>query len=420
MEKKEGCSWQPVLDYAVAGRAVDALRSIAAELKADQDPSVAGGKAGQALFYSYLSHLFSKEENQQRAFNLLNEAIDDLVETPMAPSLYGGFSGIAWTVEHLQGRLLEPDDEDSNEAIDEELIDYLGHSPWKEDYDLISGLVGLGVYALERLPRQSAVECLARIVDRLNELAGERPEGITWFTRPELIPAHQLKHFPDGYYNVGLAHGVPGIIALLGGICAAGIAVQKARPLLDGAVNWLLAQRLPETAGSSFSAFTFPGIKSEGSRMAWCYGDPGVVSALFVAARSANNSDWEREAIEIALRAADKPADRCGVKDAGICHGAAGLAHIYNRFYQATGDERFKEAALLWFEQTLDMRRPGEGIGGFLTWTSDSLESGFRWEAVSGLLNGAAGIGLALLAAITPVEPQWDRMLLLSLPPHFV
>jgi hypothetical protein len=31
-------------------------------------------------------------------------------------------------------------------------------------------------------------------------------------------------------------------------------------------------------------------------------------------------------------------------------------------------------------------------------------------------LTGAAGIALALLAAATPIEPAWDRMLLVSIP----
>jgi class I lanthipeptide synthase len=39
------------------------------------------------------------------------------------------------------------------------------------------------------------------------------------------------------------------------------------------------------------------------------------------------------------------------------------------------------------------------------------------WRGTPGLLTGAAGVGLALLAAATPVEPSWDRMLLVALPP---
>ena len=40
------------------------------------------------------------------------------------------------------------------------------------------------------------------------------------------------------------------------------------------------------------------------------------------------------------------------------------------------------------------------------------------WVDDAGLLTGAAGIALALLAAATPVEPAWDRMLLTSIPPR--
>ena len=37
-----------------------------------------------------------------------------------------------------------------------------------------------------------------------------------------------------------------------------------------------------------------------------------------------------------------------------------------------------------------------------------------RWVAKRGLLEGETGIALALLAAVTDVDPAWDRMLLVS------
>jgi hypothetical protein len=39
------------------------------------------------------------------------------------------------------------------------------------------------------------------------------------------------------------------------------------------------------------------------------------------------------------------------------------------------------------------------------------------WSSDPGLLTGVAGIALALLAAATPIEPAWDRLLLIDLPP---
>jgi lantibiotic biosynthesis protein len=39
------------------------------------------------------------------------------------------------------------------------------------------------------------------------------------------------------------------------------------------------------------------------------------------------------------------------------------------------------------------------------------------WRADPGFLTGSSGVGLALLAAATPVEPEWDRILLTDLGP---
>jgi hypothetical protein len=52
------------------------------------------------------------------------------------------------------------------------------------------------------------------------------------------------------------------------------------------------------------------------------------------------------------------------------------------------------------------------GIGGFMSFDpSDPIRP---WTTDAGLLGGATGIALALLAAATNVEPEWDRVLLLS------
>jgi hypothetical protein len=51
----------------------------------------------------------------------------------------------------------------------------------------------------------------------------------------------------------------------------------------------------------------------------------------------------------------------------------------------------------------LSGRQPGDN--GALTWLPDA-----------GLLTGSAGVALALLAAITSLEPTWDRMLLAHIP----
>jgi len=419
-----GSGWQSILYGEQREQARAAVQSIATGIlstlnvggsKDKLSPhgvSLAGGKAGLAVFYYYLAKSCShpeKEHYEQASLELLREAVDALNVLPIPASLYGGFTGIAWAVEHLAE--IAAGEEDVNEPIDDALIEYLGRSPWRFEYDLVNGLVGYGVYALERMPRASAVECLAQIVDRLDETAIRNSQGVTWHTAPSLLPPWQQTLYPQGYYNLGLSHGVPGVIALLGEICAAEIATAKAKPLLYGAVDWVLSQRLPNGHKATFPAFAGDDFGDDDSRMAWCYGDPGVAAALLGAARCVNEPAWEREAIAIAVHALARPFDQTGVVDAGMCHGAAGLGHIFNRFFQATGELQLKEASQLWFSRTLEMRKAGEGVGDFTF-----FYPGEGWRSDHCLLTGVAGIGLTLLAAIAPIEPRWDRIFLLSIP----
>jgi lantibiotic modifying enzyme len=376
------------------------------------DPSLASGTAGLALLHGYLARSQQEHDHAGIAVRCLNHATAAVAERPVEASLYSGLTGVGWTLAHLKGQLPGLDGEADLAAIDALLLDHLGPSSWTGDYDLINGLVGFGVYALERLPHPSAAAGLERVIDKLAQSAEHRSEGLTWWTNPAWLPLLSREKFPRGYYNLGVAHGVPGVIALLGQACAAGVARAKARRLLDGAVPWLLAQQGP----GGFPHWVEPQVAAGPARLAWCYGDPGIAVALLCAARHVAEPEWERAAVLIARQAAQRPAAQSGVRDAGLCHGAAGLGHLFNRLFQATGEPQFGDAARYWFEQTLEMQRPGQGIGGYQAW---QLGEGNEpvWVTDSGLLAGSVGIALALLAATTAVEPAWDRMLLTAIPP---
>lgn len=416
-------SWKPLLTGDLAARALQAVEEIARALDERSlegaDPryaSLAGGAAGEALLHAYLSLHSGDEQQAERAAALLEAAAEALASTVMMPGLYSGFAGIAWAVEHLQARLFETDpeeDDDANREIDEALLTFLGSSQEAGEYDLISGFAGIGAYGRERLSRPSGAAVLERVVDRLAAQAETGPEGTTWFTVPERLPEWQREIHPEGLYNLGAAHGVPAVVALLAVACAAGVAAERARPLLDGAVRWLLSNRLPPGSGSCFSSFVSREADTPPSRLAWCYGDPGVAATLLVAARAVSEPAWEREALAIARSAAARPAERAGVRDPGVCHGAAGLAHLFNRFWQASGEEVFAEAARFWIERTLELRVPGEGIAGFRAWRAQPQPHG-EWVSEPGFLEGATGVGLVLLAAVSTIEPEWDRILLVS------
>ena len=54
-----------------------------------------------------------------------------------------------------------------------------------------------------------------------------------------------------------------------------------------------------------------------------------------------------------------------GVADACLCHGAAGLGHIFHRIFLWTGDPALEDAARRWLGHALEMRVRGAGIAGY-------------------------------------------------------
>jgi hypothetical protein len=321
---------------------------------------------------------------------------------------------VGWVLEVLGAGSQQNGDEDEENAVDVALTQALANGPWQGPYDLIDGLVGYGVYALERLPRPAAKKLVSLVVDRLAEAAARRAPGVAWKTDPRWLPPEVRAH--QTTWNLGLAHGAPGAIGFLGRVCAADVASRtqrKARTLLERAVAWLLAQELPADEVSRFPYGLRDGEPPAPARLAWCYGDAGVAAALLIAARGAGQKSWEKAATRIALAAAARPLDTAGVHDAGLCHGAAGVGHAFHRMYQATGEEALARSARAWFRRALEMRTD-RGFGGWLSSEPDG-RGDVKMRPSPAFLTGTGGVTLALLAATGDIEDAtWDRALVLS------
>jgi lantibiotic biosynthesis protein len=395
----------PLLHHGAARReALSVLGELARAFvtlrpSAVQEPSLAGGTAGIAVAHSMLARVFPRNRHHEHVSILLDHGIEQLGQQTLGPSLHEGFTGLAWAV----GQLRPKDAGEMNAEIDDALSTYLDHAPRAAPFDVIAGLAGLAVYARERLEYPSGRRLSKAIVKRLADVAERRPGGVAW--RSPKLGRHRTRT-----WDLGVAHGTPGALVVLAAACADGVASARVKARLSSAVEWMLSQELPSSSPSCFSA---EAATREPARAAWCYGDPGVAGALLATARAVRNRAWEKEAVRIALRAAARPLADTGVVDAGLCHGAAGLAHVFHRLYRATGDERFADAARVWIRRTLAMRRARGGFAGFV-----ALSPGPRGKVVAkadpGFLTGAAGIALMLAAAVDEAEPTWDRVLALS------
>ena len=403
-----GASRSPLLTGALKDRALNLADTLTTALHARPpasrpDASLASGSAGLAVCSGQLARTRSDQQAVDAALTRLEEAVGMLATEPLTCSLYSGFTGIAWAVE-LVDRLLGMES-DRNGDIDEALTGLLGRYPDHAPYDLINGLTGLGVYALARWPGPGAAPCVLGVVEQLARRARHDRYGVYWWTPPMRRGGHQM----PGGVDLGVAHGIAGVIPFLARVHRLGLARPTVRPMLDGAVGWLLAHLADTASGPTVPYFVADGVQPRPARSAWCYGDPGVAAALLLAARDVGEPSWAEVATGLAVRAAARPPDQTGATDAGLCHGSAGLAHLFNRMYQLTGEPALADAARFWVERTLDLCvTPRSGRRATPADAQPAACNG------PGLLEGAAGVALAMEAASTSAEPVWDQMLLVS------
>jgi len=337
----------------------------------------------------------------------------------MHPGLFGGISGLGWTIDHISKIWncddTQPASDDISHEIDGKLLKGVGTKEWRGPYDLIHGLVGMGVYFIERLPRSAAEKALVQIVDHLERLCEVDGRSCTWRTRSEQLMGWQRVHHANGYYNLGVAHGVPGVIQFLDNLAALGIEYRRCRQLAEGATRWLLEHARKRADGTWFGTWITPLGEMPPARFAWCYGDLGIVGTLSQFADRGENPAFEECLDDILDQCLKRDAGQVNIEDSPFCHGAIGAAHIFNRIYQRTGDSRCRERALHWIEIALRMRQPGNGIGGVLAVQPNLSVGGESLHVANpSLLDGAIGVALVLLAAVSPTEPEWDRMFLMS------
>ena len=389
--------WQPLLEgeHAVHARAVANEIALALE---QQPPSAEHGFQGDASLALLLAHC-----GRPTAAARLESALSAIVARPATISLFLGISGVSWLVRQVA----DGDEADSIIAhFDSAVLRYLDVPRWQDRYDLIAGLVGIGAYAAGRRG-EPAARIADRVLSHLEATAIAGDAGTTWRTAPHWLAPARRARFPAGVVDLGVAHGVPGVIGMLARFVNAGVEPERSRRLLQSSVAWLL-DAVPD--GLPRFGTNWPADPDECKRMGWCYGDPGVAGVLLGASRALASPELEQTALALLERIAAPLATR-GVPDGCFCHGAAGLAHIYNVAFQRTGSAQMRAHARNWLAEVLRIQQPGTGIAGYSFLTVDQETT--RWAADTTLLSGAAGIALVLLAAIEDREPAWQALCLL-------
>jgi hypothetical protein len=391
-------------------------------------PSLAQGDAGIALTCAYLDAWWPDEGWDQAGHSYLSTAAVAAENSPqLSLAMFGGLTGLAlaaWSLSRgatryrnlmaaLENALL-PNVMTQAEGWDPPIMDGMSFG----QFDVISGLAGIGAYLLLRREQPGAGAALESVLRALVALASDSGSRPRWWTPAHLLGDEEMAAlYPNGNLNCGLAHGIPGPLALMALALADGIGVPGIEEAVDRLAGWIVGHRADDGWGVNWPyaiSLTQEGLPDRGaptdgpSRAAWCYGAPGVARALWLAGVARNRPEWGNLAIEAMEAVYQRPIAARQIDSPTFCHGVAGLLQITLRFANNTGLPVFTNAACDLTEQLLSAYEP-DSLLGYRNW-----EPGGTRVDQPGLLDGAPGVLLALLAAATDVEPSWDRAFLLS------
>lgn len=275
--------------------------------------------------------------------------------------------------------------------------------PTTDEFDLVRGLTGIGGYLLHRDPHDPL---LARVLAYLTRLAEPMPapgaaSGRTpgWWTSNPSGAASD-----GGYANLGMAHGIPGPLALLALAMRRGIVVPGQAEAIDAMSDWLEQWRQYGPGGAWWpqhltSAELRSGRPSASGprRPSWCYGTPGITRALQLAGIALGDSARQRAAEAALTQCLSDPAQLGHIDDPTLCHGWAGVVLTGLAAAADSRSDQLAEALVT-------------AIDHLLTYAQDDTTGD-----LPGLVLGRAGVALTFHRLARPDSAAgWQTCLLLN------
>jgi lantibiotic modifying enzyme len=385
------------------------------------------------LFYSYIAQSPLKFSSIEKIiYDYILCIRQDLTEQGVKDfSLYTGLAGICYSLSNCIGidprysTLLETLDRLLIQGLEEFYFPAIHTKLLKAEpistqlYDVIQGIIGIGAYLLTKPSNPEFHKALTQIAKYLVGMCKPIKVNQTsvpgWYlpTEYQFLEQDRLA-YPKGNFNLGLAHGITGNLSFLALLKLKGIEVDNHAESMEYITKWLLAYQQKGPKGSfwpkriSFEHYIEGSIHDgESIRDAWCYGSPGIANALFLSSKALNRPDWTQKSLDILYDALQRSPMESDIWRPTFCHGIAGLLTITFRIARLNSDpfllqktQSLKQLLLSFYDEAAPFRFRDR----------EPMPSGGQIQLnKAGLLEGACGVGLALLSLNTDYDIPWDE-----------
>lgn len=349
----------------------------------EKDASLIGGTTGIVLFYE--SAMKINPELEEYFYFFLQETFDN-IHLIKNYTYSDGLLGVLYCLNDLSNKDMIDIDENVINEFNNIIQTLINKSAKEKDFELFTGLIGIGLYCLGNTKLQSY---LPIILNQIMDISSKDNDGIYW------------KFHNGNEINFGHAHGNTSIIVFLIHLFKNNIEREKIKGIVEDSLKWLLSKR------THTSIFGFPCIASYpcyettmNSRLAWCYGDLMIAYTLCLVGIEFQNKEFLDSGVDIARKLSKIEIENSGVKDAMFCHGSSGVLFIFYKINKLHQHSDFQGAINYWLEKTLR-----------------DIKNEYRFVLSEGnnqsinILEGVAGIGL-VLSSIYNDDSDWDKYFL--------
>lgn len=375
--------------------------------------SLATGAAGTALLH--IERARTGQDTWQQAHSWITKAVAGEVSAADTTGLYFGVPAVAFILHAAStgsaryGGALKEVDVHVVALAHRRAEAALARISRKEltsfaEYDIFSGLTGIGAYLLRSSPQGSAMERVLRyLVELTKPLRVDRQELPGWWVGHDQHTRTSAR-YPGGHSNQGAAHGITGPLLLLSQAARRGVTVAGQHEAIATICVWLDTWEQQSEAGawwpeciSLADLYTQQTAQRGPARPSWCYGTPGIARAQQLAAIATGDTKRQQAAEEHLATCLSDPVQLARLTDAGLCHGWAG---VYQTAWRAAHD-----AATPALHPILPQLADGLACH-----AAPAVADGH------GFLDGSSGTALALMTTTQDTAPTsgWDACLLID------
>jgi lantibiotic modifying enzyme len=358
-------------------------------------PDLYNGMAGIVLFYLELHNATGSADALKMARGGADYLMASLPDEPGNRPM-GLYTGVAGTAIVLAHALHATKDERYRDGV-QKALSLVNRSAkqagpgveWNDSTDIISGSAGIGL-ALLALRDETRAFDTSDLAKRAGDRLIERSQLIDTDKRTWLISPQNPRNYPN------FSHGTAGVSYFLARLSA----TTRHQGHMDAALageRYLQTITTSAPNGGRMIYHSAPG-NEQIFYLSWCHGPAGTARLYRALAAISHNPEWDRRVNELALgiQHMKVPERSAGYwNNVSQCCGNCGVSEFFLGLHRGSQDARHLAYAE---EIGHDTIRRGTSEGDGLKWVQ--AEHRVRPEllvAQTGLMQGAAGVGLAML-----------------------